>query len=95
MDLVALRTGNVAQGVGASIPVMKVECCVCGMTFKAYERSGLSWEVPDIDQRPVVASRLFPFLCVQFDFFLGQALDRQTAWAMAGLAIHQWHPGFF
>ncbi len=37
MDQVTLGAGNVSNGVGACVPVMKVECRIGGMAFQAYK----------------------------------------------------------
>jgi hypothetical protein len=37
MHVMAVGAGNIVERMDAAIPIVKVEGCICGMTFKAYQ----------------------------------------------------------
>ena len=95
MDLMTIRAGDVVHRMAARVPVMKIECGVCRMTFQADERLCLGRDIVDINKGLIITGCLLARPGIRLHLFRRQSLNGKAAGAVAGFTVDQGHAGLF
>lgn len=95
MNIMAIEAGNLIDGMGAGVPVMKIKGRVDSMTLETNEGLGSGRKTFQIYQGFEVTSCIDAQFGVFLDQLAAQTFDGKAAGTMAGFTIHQRHAGFF
>ena len=83
VDIMTVKTGNIAYRVSTGIPVVQVKGGVGRVALQTGQRLSRGREILQVYQRLVVTGGLYPLAGIFFDQFPGQAAYGDTARSVA------------